>query len=54
MSWQKSAKKWVAQISVNNKGKHLGYFNCPIEAHEVYKTAANQLHGDFANHGAAV
>lgn len=47
VSWHKSHKKWVAQIQVNNKKIHLGYFNSPEEAHAVYCRFALELHGTF-------
>lgn len=44
-----SVNKWRAQIGVNNKCKSLGYFDNPELAHEAYKKAAVELHGEFAN-----
>ena len=37
--WNKNAKKWKAQIKINGKQKHLGYFNSELEAAEAYKNA---------------
>jgi HNH endonuclease len=39
---------WQASIRVNGKKHHLGYFRTPQEAHEAYKKAALELHGEFA------
>ena len=41
--WDKATQKWVSQIQINGKRKHLGSFNCEIEASEAYKTALNNL-----------
>lgn len=37
--WNKSRGLHVAKISISGKSKHLGYFDCPNKAHEVYKKA---------------
>jgi hypothetical protein len=42
--WQKPNKKWLAQIRINGKRKHLGLFNTPEEASEAYKAAKRNLH----------
>lgn len=34
--FNKLAKKWTAQIAINNKSKHLGYFYNAIEAAKAY------------------
>ena len=44
----KRKQKFSAQIVVNGKKIHLGYFDTAEEAHAVYCTAANELHGAFA------
>lgn len=46
--FSKHAKRWRAQISVNNKAKNLGYFDTPELAHEAYLAAARELFGEFA------
>lgn len=40
-------KRWVAEIRFNGKTTHLGVFDTPEEASEVYKKAAIELHGEF-------
>lgn len=40
--WNKQAKKWLASIRVNNKYKHLGYFNSEEEARAAYVAAKKQ------------
>ena len=40
--------RYRARIKTNGKTTHLGYFDTPEEAHEAYKEAAQELHGDFA------
>jgi hypothetical protein len=47
--WNKFAGKWQAQIMINNKKKHLGYFVCLEEAYKTYCTIANKYHGEFYN-----
>lgn len=32
-------KKYNAQVWISGKRKHLGYFDCPDEAHQVYREA---------------
>jgi hypothetical protein len=44
VSWFKKYQKWQAQISINRKRKHLGLFNTPEEASEVYLTAKRKYH----------
>ena len=46
--WNRAVGKWQAQIRVNRKVKHLGYFNDPAEGGAVYAKAAAELHGEFA------
>lgn len=40
VSWNKNTNKWMSQIIIKGKKKHLGYFKTEIEAHQAYK---NQL-----------
>lgn len=47
--WNKTKKKWIAQIGMNNKRIYLGQFNNELEAFEVYKKAALQYFGEFAS-----
>ena len=36
--------RWRAQIQVNQKRKHIGYYATPEEAHEAYLQAKRELH----------
>ncbi len=45
----KLGDRWVAQINADGKKIHLGYFDTPEEAHEVYEKAAKKHFGRFAN-----
>jgi hypothetical protein len=44
----KRASKWRAQISVNSKLRHLGFFDDPIEAAKAYDRAALAEFAEFA------
>lgn len=44
VSWSKAMKKWEARISINNKGKVLGYFDRPEEASNTYQLAKKLHH----------
>lgn len=44
----KQTGRWIAQITVNGKHKHLGRFNTREEAYAAYCVAARELHGEFA------
>jgi len=46
--WYRDAKKWVAEIYLNRKKYHLGYFTDEIEAAKAYDKKAKVLHGQFA------
>jgi hypothetical protein len=48
VSFSKVKNCFRASIQVDNKWKHLGYFNCPTAAHLAYCRAAKALHGEFA------
>lgn len=48
VSWSKAHRKWRAQIKVNGKDIHLGYFRSPVEAARAYDVAALKYHGEFA------
>ena len=41
--FQKTSNKWRAQVYVNNKQKHLGYFNTEIEAYETIQKALSEV-----------
>lgn len=49
MSWFKKNKRYVAGIKFNGRRIHLGYFDCPEEAHEAYKAKAVELYGEYAH-----
>jgi hypothetical protein len=40
--------RWRAQLKINNKMLHLGYFSSKHEAARAYNEAAIKYHGDFA------
>lgn len=42
---------WQARIRINGKEKSLGYYKTPKDAHEAFKIAAVENHGEFANFG---
>ena len=46
--FMKSRGKFVAQITVDRKNMHLGYFTCSVDAAKAYNFAAEKYHGDFA------
>jgi len=45
--WDKQAKRWRAQIDINNKTIHLGNFDTPEEASNAYNIIAKEAHGEF-------
>ena len=47
VSWHKKKKRWRAQIRVNNKRIHLGYFNNKFYAAVVYARAAKKYFGEW-------
>lgn len=46
--WHKATARWVSQIQVNGKKRHLGLYATPEEAYAVYCEAAAELFGEFA------
>lgn len=48
VSWSNQRGQWVAQILTDGKHSHLGFFDCPKQAHQAYRTAAVIKHGVFS------
>lgn len=44
----KASGRWTAQICYDGKAHYLGIFPTAQEAHEAYRIAAREHHGDFA------
>jgi hypothetical protein len=42
--------KWIAQIRVDGRVKHIGSFNTIEAAKAAYNEAADRLHGEFASY----
>jgi len=42
--WNKRARKWQAQIRINGKNKHLGYYDHEEDAHQAYLAEKAILH----------
>jgi hypothetical protein len=51
VSWHKKKRQWVATIGFERRVHVLGYFDDPEAAHRCYCNAADDVHGEFANHG---
>lgn len=49
--WDKRKGKWMAQIKIQRKCKHVGYFSSPEDAHDAYVEAASKAFGEFACSG---
>ena len=49
VSWHKGARKWMAQIQIDGKKKHLGFFDNEEDARDAYIERAREIHGDFYN-----
>ncbi len=47
--WHSRDKCWCSKIRINGKSRHLGYFDTAEEAHAVYRSAAIEAFGEFAN-----
>ena len=47
VTFRKDRNKFQAQIIVQRKKKHLGYFDTPEEAHAEYLVASRAMHGDY-------
>jgi hypothetical protein len=45
--YQEPSNRWRAQITINNRKKHLGIFTKKEEAYEAYKKASKELHGEY-------
>lgn len=48
VSWFKRDGKWRAQISIDGRRKHLGYFDTINDAAEAYRAASLQHYGVFS------
>ena len=43
--------QWRATLVIDDKHKHLGYFDTVEEAALIVKDKRIETHGEFANHG---
>jgi hypothetical protein len=43
VSWHKRDKKWVAQIRIDGKKHHLGYFESEEDAHKAYQKRLKEV-----------
>lgn len=50
-SFHRRLGKWSSSICFDYTKRHLGYFDTAEEAHAAYRTAATELHGEFARFG---
>lgn len=48
VSFSKKQSKWVANIMIDGKFKHLGYSECKHEAAKIYDRKAYEVYGEFA------
>lgn len=48
VSWDKSRNKFESCIRVNKKKKHLGRFECAIDAAKAYNEAALKYYGEYS------
>jgi hypothetical protein len=48
VSWQKHAKRWIAQIETFEKARYLGSFLTEEDAAKAYNIAAKETWGEFA------
>jgi hypothetical protein len=46
--WKSSIRRWAAAIRDGGRQKHLGYFDCPQDAHAAYVVAAKESFGEFS------
>jgi hypothetical protein len=44
VSWNRSRGKWAASIRTDRRLKHLGWFDSPEEASEMYLSAKRRMH----------
>ena len=46
--WNKEHEKWVAQVGINKRKIHLGYFTSKKKASKIYQMAVKDLFGEYA------
>lgn len=48
VTWNKNAKKWLAQLKVDRRHVYIGVFTDILDAAKAYNTAALEHFGEFA------
>ncbi len=48
VTWVPERKRWVAQIMINGKVKHLGTFTSELQAAAAYNRASIKYYGRYA------
>jgi hypothetical protein len=46
--WHRTNKKWIANVQVNGKRRHLGYFTSEEDAAAARDAVIEKMHGEFA------
>lgn len=49
VDWYKKLNKWRAQITIDGKTKHLGYYETLEEAKKARQEYANKIFGEYTN-----
>jgi len=50
VSWYAARSKWTAQITLQGRKRHLGYFSVEEDAARAYDVAARKHHGAFGRY----
>jgi hypothetical protein len=46
--WEKAKQRYVSSVGWEGKTRHIGYFDCPVEAAKAYDARLVELYGEFA------
>lgn len=47
VSWSKQKRRWVAQLTLNRRHVHIGFFDDPAAAGAAYINAKRSMHAEW-------